>query len=227
MASIQASLNQLFANTLGAAFAITHHPAVKQNVEDRAKLRELMRVEKAEVAKTKSAQNLGSGGLPASEAMKLQEEKTEPVIKNGEVVGYKNLGKGPVYGPETLLPVAEQEQALLNAQQAVNDQRIRMGKKKTPQGFTVGGQAYGITQQQREQEQTIASLYKALEAKQGVKNAVKQRRSFIEAMQNERVSIGKGESTFGELPSALQKQLASQYSKSERKKVMDKYYGKE
>lgn len=89
-----------------------------------------------------------------------------------------------------------------------------------------------IAQEQAEQgvvSPTVARAQVSQESKRGVKNAVPARRSFLKAMQAERVSFGgKGESSeFGELPLNLQKQIAAQYSKSERKKVMDAHYGKE
>lgn len=180
MGTIQNSLNQILASSLGVAFAVTQSPGVKRRVEDKATLRALERAEKVEAVKTETAQRLGAGGLPVSEAMKVQEEKEEPILNaEGEVVGYEQLGTGPAYGPETLIPVAEQEQSLLEAQQAVNEQRIRMGKKKTPGGITVGGQAYSLTQQQREQEQIISRLQEALEAKQGVQEAVPNRKKLL------------------------------------------------
>ena len=47
----------------------------------------------------------------------------------------------------------------------------------------------------------------------------KTRRNFLDYMKDEPTSLG---ATFGELDPALQKKIASQYSKSARKKIMDR-----
>lgn len=47
----------------------------------------------------------------------------------------------------------------------------------------------------------------------------KTRRNFLDYMKNEPTSLG---GTFGELDPALQKKIASQYSRAERKKIMDR-----
>lgn len=88
-------------------------------------------------------------------------------------------------------------------------------------------QRLGAEGRERVMQQLIQSQNDAIEAKQGVKNAVKERRSFLKAMKDQPISFGKNSGgKFGELAPNLQKQIAKQYSKSERKKVMDEYYGK-
>lgn len=202
MGAIQSSMNQLVASTLGLTFAIAQSPGVKQWSKDRADLRALKREAKLEGEVTKSAQEL-VGNVPASEAMKAV---------NGD--------GAPMYSPQTITRVAEQEGRSLEADKAVETQKVRMGKGNPANVFA-------LNQQIANQQQTISRLQSSVEQKQGVKGAVKQRRSFLKAMQGQRVSFGDngGESTFGELPPEIQKQIAAQYSKSERKKVMDNYYG--
>lgn len=52
------------------------------------------------------------------------------------------------------------------------------------------------------------------------------RRDFMKALGSEPVNFGSGtEGSVGELPKNLQKAIAAQYSKSQRKELMDKYYG--
>ena len=52
------------------------------------------------------------------------------------------------------------------------------------------------------------------------------RRNFMKALGAEQVNFGSGtEGTVSDLPKNLQKAIAAQYSKSERKELMDKYYG--
>jgi hypothetical protein len=53
------------------------------------------------------------------------------------------------------------------------------------------------------------------------------RRDFMKALGAEQVNFGSGtEGTVNELPKNLQKAIAAQYDKSQRKELMDKYYGK-
>jgi hypothetical protein len=53
------------------------------------------------------------------------------------------------------------------------------------------------------------------------------RRDFMKALGSEPVNFGSGtEGTVNELPKNLQKAIAAQYDKSQRKELMDKYYGK-
>lgn len=53
------------------------------------------------------------------------------------------------------------------------------------------------------------------------------RRDFMKALGSEPVNFGSGtEGSVGELPKNLQKAIAAQYDKSQRKELMDKYYGK-
>ena len=52
------------------------------------------------------------------------------------------------------------------------------------------------------------------------------RRDFMKALGAEQVNFGSGaEGSVSELPKNLQKAIAAQYSKSQRKELMDKYYG--
>ena len=51
------------------------------------------------------------------------------------------------------------------------------------------------------------------------------RRDFMKALGSEPVNFGSGtEGSVGELPKNLQKAIAAQYDKSQRKELMDKYY---
>lgn len=60
-------------------------------------------------------------------------------------------------------------------------------------------------------------------AKQSAANAIEakktQRRNFMEYLKNEPTSLG---GTVGQLPPAMQKQVASQYTKSQRRSMMDR-----
>lgn len=78
---------------------------------------------------------------------------------------------------------------------------------------SVAGAAFGIqkTLQQR-QEESLKKVKQQQEAKKT------QRRNFMSYLQKQPIAGG---GTVGELPSQIQKQIASQYSKSDRKKLMD------
>ncbi len=78
---------------------------------------------------------------------------------------------------------------------------------------SVAGAAFGIqkTLQQRQEEAN-----KKVKQQQVAKKT--QRRNFMSYLQKQPIAGG---GTVGELPIQAQKQIASQYSKSDRKKLMD------
>lgn len=78
---------------------------------------------------------------------------------------------------------------------------------------SIAGAAFGIqkTLQQRQEEQT-AKVKQVQEAKK------RQKRNFMSYLSKQPTSLG---GTVGELPKNVQKQIASQYSKTQRKKLMD------
>lgn len=78
---------------------------------------------------------------------------------------------------------------------------------------SIAGAAFGIqkTLQQR-QEESIKKVQEQQEAKKT------QRRNFMSYLSKQPIP---GIGTVGELPLQMQKQIASQYSKGERKKLMD------
>lgn len=200
MGAIQNSLNQILASTLGAGFVVTQSPGVKQFVEKREAAKTL---EKALGATDILKQKRAAGEL-------TREEFNAAMTQAGQEASAltKKVSTTP----------GEYAEGLALQQTSLSDVEA---KPKTVQDIMA---KYPQAQMASD---VLARQEQALEAKRGVKNAVKQRRSFLEAMKKERVSFGKGDTTFGELPTNIQKQIASTYSKSERKKVMDEYYGKE
>ena len=78
---------------------------------------------------------------------------------------------------------------------------------------SIAGAAFGInkTLKQRQEEQ-MKKVKQVQEAKKT------QKRNFMSYLSQQPISGG---GTVGELPTNIQKQIASQYSKSERKKLMD------
>lgn len=78
---------------------------------------------------------------------------------------------------------------------------------------SIAGAAFGIqkTLQQRQEEQ----MKKVKEQQEAKKT---QKRNFMSYLSKQPIAGG---GTVGELPTNIQKQIASQYSKSERKKLMD------
>lgn len=78
---------------------------------------------------------------------------------------------------------------------------------------SIAGAAFGIqkTLQQRQEEQ----MKKVKQQKEAKKT---QRRNFMNYLRKQPIEGG---GTVGELPSQVQKQIASQYSKKERKQLMD------
>lgn len=79
---------------------------------------------------------------------------------------------------------------------------------------SVAGAAFGI-QKSLEQRQEAAN--KKAEQMQEAKKT--QRRNFMEYLRKQPTDLG---GTVGDLPINLQKQIASQFSKNARKKLMDK-----
>lgn len=215
MASIQQSLNNLFAASLGVGFAAVHAPAIRQHVEKKSELARLQKQQKTlEAAELQGEipngmlEELRAKGLSAAEKA-FELDPSSKTYEQLKTQWKKQPTETPAYeGPEDYYGSEDYQQDI--EQEAAN----RIYEEKREQDI-----ANIINRQQTAQE-----------AKRGVQNAVKQRRSFLEAMKNERVSFGGkggGDQTFGQLPSQLQKQIASHYSKSERKKVMDRHYGKE
>ena len=205
MGAIQNSLNQILASTLGAGFVVTQSPGVKRMVEDRETLNRLRREGeyKSDVYKTAQKESEEFKASLSPEAKK----QLADVIETQDI---------------------ELQKLGLEEAQAAENYAVEMAKQGKQIGSSTGVQVLATkTAKSQIQQQLLQSQKEAIESKRGVKNAVKQRRSFLEAMKNEKVSFGKGDTTFGELPTKLQKQIASKYSKSERKKVMDEYYGKE
>lgn len=78
---------------------------------------------------------------------------------------------------------------------------------------SVAGAAFGIKKTlQDRQKESMKKVKQQQEAKKV------QRRNFMSYLRKQPIAGG---GTVGELPTQMQKQIASQYSKSERKKLMD------
>lgn len=209
MASIQASLNQLFAASLGAAFVGTQSPGLKDKIATKNQLSKLQKQQEI-LAK---AENVGE--LPTEKLHELKAKRLQAAEEAFEL--------SP--SDKTYQAMAEAQKAQPTIVPAYESPMDYYGSEDYQQ--EIEQEADNRLYQQKREADILSRLQGQYQEKQGVKNAVKQRRSFVEAMKGQQVRFGKGEaSTFGELDPKLQKQIAKQYSKSERKKVMDEYYGK-
>lgn len=208
MASIQASINQLSASLLGAAFVGTQSPALKDKIATKNRLN---RLQKQQELLTKAE---GVGELPFDKIQELRAKRLEAAEQAFEVSPSE----------ETYKAMAEAQKVQPTIVSAYESPMDYYGSEDYQQ--EIDQEAENRLYQQKREADILSRLQGQYQERQGIKDAVKQRRSFVEAMKGEQVRFGKGEpTTFGELDPKLQKQIAQQYSKGERKKVMDKYYG--
>lgn len=103
--------------------------------------------------------------------------------------------------------------------------------KKSERVLNTPAQPEDIAQERYEQESKQQEVNQYLQIYRGAETKAqetlktkqeekrKTRRNFLDYMKDEPTSLG---SSFGELDPALQKKIASQYSRAERKKIMDR-----
>lgn len=196
---IQSSLNQLMAASLGATFAIGKTPTIEHTLEGRQLHKQHQFYEEAaKQARDVDKQTAKEKGTVPAEQLAVTQGIEAKALESGEQWIQHAASTGRVKPSEY---VALKETQAFEQQLAASRDKLR-----------------GMILEKQQQ---------AIESKQGVQNAVKERRSFIKAMQDQPVSFGKQSGgKFGELDPKVQKEIAKQYTKGERKKVMDEYYGK-
>ena len=163
MASIQQSLNNLFAASLGAGFAITQSPGVKEMAAQRAQTKELQ----------KDVEYFGAETESAAEALnKIDRENfTEEDIAAGEAYlsRLEDISNKYYAASTQLRRPGALEKHLARARSIEND-RLALEERK---------------------ELLAKRQAEALEAKKGVQEAVAERRSVIEQLRAAGVNVDK------------------------------------
>lgn len=198
------------AASLGAAFAIGHTPGIKDLVARRQEVSKLQKQQKV-LAKAEE-----QGDLPVDQQQEYRNKRIQAAEQAFEISPNKETYQAMTEAQTKLSP------HIVPAYEGPMDY---YGTEEYQQ--EVAQEAEQRKYQQLREADIVNSLQTAIESKQGVKNAVKERRSFLKAMQDQPVSFGKNSGgKFGDLDPKVQKEIAKQYTKGERKKVMDEYYGK-
>lgn len=152
-------------------------------------------------------------------------QQEESINKAIESTGSDIAAKEP-YG-EALSDIKKKQFEL-----SPSEETFKAYKETTPSRvLTVEASPEEIAQERFEAEQKEAEvnqyleMYRSAETKAQENLAVKQnekrntRRNFLDYMRDEPISLG---GAFGELDIKLQKKIAQQYSKAEKKKIMDR-----
>ena len=176
MASIQQSLNNLFAATLGAGFAVTQTPALKQHVEKKAELTKLQRQQD-----TLAAAEM-QGEIPADMLEKFREKGLSAAEKAFELdpsaKTYEQL-KTQLKKKPTVTPAYEGPDDYYGSEDYQQDIEQEAATR--------------IYKQKREQD--IANLMNrqqtAQDAKRGMQNAVADRLAVIEQLRAAGVNVDK------------------------------------
>ena len=144
--------------SLGAGYAVTQSPIVK----DVRELQQLKKQEKAQAAVTQTAQELETGGIPSEMATTVS--------------------------PEQRKAVAQEELKSIQLAQAVNQQRLKMGLKRSGAAKTPA-QAYSLNKQEQQQQELINRLQQRVDEKRGVKNAVPERKDLLSQLREMGVNV--------------------------------------
>lgn len=174
MASIQQSLNNLFAAALGAGFAVTQTPALKQHVEKKAELTKLQRQQD-----TLAAAEM-QGEIPADMLEKFREKGLSAAEKAFELdpsaKTYTQLKTQLSRQPRSF-PAYESPEEYYGTEEYQQEIEKEAANR--------------VYQQDRERD--IADLVDreraAQEAKRGVQNAVAERRKLIEQLNAALVNV--------------------------------------
>lgn len=162
MASIQQSLNNLFAASLGAGFAITQSPAVKQFLEKKEATKTL---EKAHGAIGQLEEKRKSGEL-------TREEYNAAMTQAGQEAA--ELTKKVSTTPE------EYAEGLSLQQRSLREVEKKPRSVKDIMATTPGMQLAS---------DVVAREQAAQEAKQGVQNAVKERKALLDQLRAQGVNV--------------------------------------
>ncbi len=170
MGAIQNSLNQIFASGLGAAFALSQHPSLKAASEKKRTLQSLRKQQET----LERAENVGP--LPTTQ---LHEYKAKRL----------DLAK-------QAFEIDPSEETLTNLEKTRRDQPT-----ETPayEGYDdyygsedyqgeIAEEASKRTYEQR-REEDVQRLVKGLEAKQGVQNAVPERKALLDELRAQGVNV--------------------------------------
>lgn len=143
------------------------------------------------------------------------ERQTKDIKAAGEVIAQDVSSK---LGTSRFMETAEPSLAIAKEGVSKAEELFRLDPTK---------ERYQKVQKLKEIETSMESVMDQLKNKGTNKVQQKaQRRNFMKALGAEQVNFGAGaEGTVSELPKNLQKAIASSFSKTERKELMDKYYG--
>lgn len=204
MAAIQSGINQLL-TTAGIMARLS--PELSARAETRSKLANLRKQESAAVTARDVATNLDEKGQYQEDihGIKKQIFETEPTAEAYKE--YRESALIPEDSPhiETEVDPDEVAQEIAEKELFEEDVRRRVEALKTPY----------------KPEEVMDKMAQKGLSKVGQRT---QRRNFMKALGAEPVNFGAGtEGKVSDLPKNLQKAIAAQYSKSERKELMDKY----
>lgn len=203
MGAIQSGINQL----LTTAGVMAHlSPGLRAKAETQAKLANLRKQEEAATAARETTPNL-------TEKLKYQEDladikkqifEADPTKESYEA--YRK--EKPIQGTtEAEADIDEITQEIAEKEMREEAIRERVNQLKKPY----------------DPQEVMNKMAEKGKAK--VEQKAK-RRDFMKALGAEPINFGAGyEGTVKDVPKNLQKAIAAQYSKSQRKELMDKYYG--
>lgn len=203
MGQIQSGINQLF-TTAGVMARL--NPELSAKAENRAKLANLKIQEVAATEARDTATNIIDQEQYQKDIQGIKKQifEADPTKSNYEAYQKAN----PVQG--TVTTEADPEEiAMERAEEAAKEQEVqeRVQQLLTPY----------------KPEEVMSKMAEKGKAK--VEQRAK-RRDFMKALGAEQVNFGSGtEGSVSDLPKNLQKAIAAQYNKSQRKELMNKYYG--
>ena len=203
MGQIQSGINQLI-TTAGVMARLS--PELSAKAENRAKLANLKKQEEATTKARDAATNIIDQEQYQKDIQGIKKQifEADPTKESYEAYQKANPVQGTI---ETEPDRDEIAREIAEKELYEEDIRRRVEALKKPY----------------DPQEVMSKMAEKGKAK--VEQRAK-RRDFMKALGSEPVNFGSGtEGSVGELPKNLQKAIAAQYSKSQRKELMDKYYG--
>lgn len=204
MGAIQSGINQLF-TTAGVMAHLS--PGLRAAAEKQNKLDDLRQQGAGFSAAGKEAAK--SAKATIKEAMDEPDEKTQLKLRE---TAHRDLAES--------MDFVKRKEAIAKEMFEIEPSEESYAKyKKIREGIETE-----LTPEFKRMQESLDRMRQKGKAK--VEQRAK-RRDFMKALGSEPVNFGSGtEGTVSELPKNLQKAIAAQYDKSQRKELMDKYYGK-
>lgn len=203
MGAIQSGINQLFA-TAGIMARLS--PELSAKAETRTKLANLKKQEETMAEARDIATNFTEKEQYQEDIHDIKKQifETDPTAES-----YKEYRESALTGKSIEIPADPDEIAQEIAEQELYEEDIRRRVEALKKPYSP--------------DQVMNNMAEKGKAK--VEQRAK-RRNFMKALGSEPVNFGSGvEGTVSDLPKNLQKAIAAQYSKSQRKELMDKKYG--